>query len=154
MALFNRTTHVISNCISTMQLPGILGAYLLALMAPALAQDYGAGWFDVSRGMGQAFGQQEALRDRMRMTREADPAEAATAPVADELADALRHAAGTSQARITPPEITAIARFKASPAVENYEDRSRHRTLVCSWSMLLFVSLVDEVVSMLIFHAR
>ena len=101
-------------------------------MAPALAQDYGAGWFDVSRGIGQAFGQQEALRDRMRVTREADPAEAATAPVADEqnpgdsdaektifqqVADALRHAAGTSQARTTPPEITAIARFKASPAV-------------------------------------
>ena len=34
---------------------------------PVRAQDYGSGWLDVAQGMRQNMGQQEALRDRMRM---------------------------------------------------------------------------------------
>ena len=49
----------------------VCGVFFLLLPTSALAQDYGSGWFGVAEGMRQNLGQQEALRDRMRISKAA-----------------------------------------------------------------------------------
>jgi hypothetical protein len=49
------------------------GMSFILLPVSASAQDYGSGWFGVAEGMRQNLGQQEALRDRMRMSKTVRP---------------------------------------------------------------------------------
>lgn len=121
---------------------------------PVGAQDYGSGWLDVAQGMRQNMGQQEALRDRMRMANASNKA-AQKRDVTRSRADAPRTRPSNDAQPADPAteglfaqaaaSVMRVARSKGPPPASDvsparFQSSSRVRDRVVQ----RFVALLDQ----------
>jgi len=121
---------------------------------PVGAQDYGSGWLDVAQGMRQNMGQQEALRDRMRMANAGNKATQEKAVAQSRVAAPRTRSSHDAQPADPATEglfaqaaasVMRVARTKAPPPTSDasaarFQSSSRVRDRVVQ----RFVALLDQ----------